>query len=593
MTLPVLLLFGIIPNSLATYQNGASINVTDTISTQSEFDALMKKASLRKEVDAYLTEGIYTIDGSKPIYTKFKLNGDGAVLTQKNKILTKKDAIRETSTHYVCPIKNLGIFSLFVDSDGRIIPISEDVDSESKVNYITEDVIPIESKESSDISKIKLKIPDNLNNLRNQSFSRAFGYIDSWWTAPSFAITHSDAKYFYCELLQPRTKAQFNAYINGEKSAYKENIAFVLYNTSPQTDKIYYTDEYVFIPKHYNQVEIIDYNQDQPLFIPQEEAELRLENIDIINSNYVVFPHKNLKGGITFENCKFRNILQKVINTAYNSDIETISIDRCEFFDCAFIEFIPLIRVFAPNCYGKITNSIFNQYSGGFCFYKNVMQYLYLSSCKEFYIADNIFINNPRGALFLLNGKFDISNNEFYNDSTFNSFPYRNFSRDAGAIYCNKLYGNYIKTTETPDKISLKYNKIHDFYGKSELRGIFIDDGRGDVTCYGNLIFNGQSYSIDSRVNNNDPYSSIRNNYQYNIVDRPYRLMYGDSVPKSDRPILNSNILLFNEDNKVTTQSSNDIRASKYKIDGTNVRIDNKVLKKLPKAVRYMVNSLK
>ena len=69
--------------------------------------------------------------------------------------------------------------------------------------------------------------------------------------------------------------------------------------------------------------------------------------------------------------------------------------------------------------------------------------------------------------------------------------------------------------------------------------------------------------------------------------------MYGDSVPKSDRPILNSNILLFNEDNKVTTQSSNDIRASKYKIDGTNVRIDNKVLKKLPKAVRYMVNSLK
>ena len=197
MTLPVLLLFGIIPNASSAYNNGTSFNVTDTISTQSEFDALMKKASLRKEVDAYLKEGIYTIEGSKPIYTKFKLHGDGAVLTQKNKILTKKDAIRETSTHYVCPIKNLGIFSLFVDSEGKIIPISEDVDSESKVNYITEDVIPIESKDSSDISKIKLRIPDNLNHLRNQSFSRAFGYIDSWWSAPTFAVTHSDTKYFY------------------------------------------------------------------------------------------------------------------------------------------------------------------------------------------------------------------------------------------------------------------------------------------------------------------------------------------------------------------------------------------------------------
>lgn len=589
MILPVLLLFGVTPDASASYKTDSNINVTDTISTQAEFDELIKKASLRQEVDAFLKEGIYTVEGSNPIYTKFKLQGNGAILTQKNKILTKKEAIKETSTHYVCQIENLGIFSLFVDSEGHIIPISEDVDSESKVNYITEDVIPIESKNSSDINKIKLRIPVNLNHLRNQSFSKAFGYIDSWWNAPSFAVTHSDAKYFYCELLQPRTKAQFNSYINGEKNAYKENIAFVLYNISPQPDKIYYTDKYVFIPKAYKEVEIIDYNQNQPLFTPQEEANLLFENIAIINSNYVVFPYKNLKGGIAFENCKFHNILQKVINTAYDSDIENLIIDHCDFLDCAFIEYIPLIRVFAPNCRGKITNCIFNQYTGGFCFYKNVMQYLYLSRCKEFEITGNIFINNPRGSLFLLNGKFDVSNNEFYNDSTFNSFPDRNFSRDAGAIYCNKLYGDYIKTIDTPDKISLMYNKIHDFYGKSELRGIFIDDGRGDVTCYGNLIFNGQSYSIDSRVNNNDPYSSIRNKYQYNIVDRPYRLMYGDSVPKSDRPVLNGNILLFSEDNKVTTRSYNDIRTSEFKIDGTNVRIGNKVLKRLPKTVRNMV----
>lgn len=594
ITLPVLLLFWSIPNALGAERNNTTVNIIDTISNQSEFDALIYKASHRKEVDAYLKEGTYIIEGSNPIYTKFKLRGEGAVLKQRNKILTKKDAIKETSTHYICPIDNIGIFSLFVDTEGNNVAVSEDSEPKSKVNYITEDVVPVYSQNSSEINKIKLKIPDNLNYLRNLSFSKAFGYIDSWWSAPTFAITHSDEDYFYCDLLQPRTKEQFNSFINGEKSQYKKNPSFVIYNVTPQPDRIFYTDKYIYIPKDYNEIEVIDYNQNQPLFIPQEEAKVKFENLDIINSNFIVFSHKNLRGEISFENCKFRNILQQVLNTAYDSNLNRLYINQCEFIDCAFIELNPLIKIIAPNCNGKITNNLFNHYKDGFCFYKNVMQYIYIRNCKDIEISDNIFINNPRGAFFLWSGKIDIVSNEFYNDSTFNSFPDRNFSRDAGAIYCGKLYGNNIITDDNPNKISLRLNKIHDFYGKGDVRGIFIDDGRGDVTCFGNLIFNGQLYSIDSRVDSSDPYSSIRNKYTYNIVAYPYRLTYGDSIRSIDRPILKNNILLFsNGDNKVTTQSHTDIRVSDFKIDGSDVKINNKVLKKLPKEVRNMISPLK
>lgn len=593
MALPVLLFFCCSPDASGADRKTTSKNAVDTISSQSEFNALMKRASQKQEVDAYLKDGTYTIEGTIPIFAKFSLRGDGAVLKQNNKILTKKDAIKETDTHYICPIENLGIFSLFLDHDGNVIRVAEDVDSNSKVNYITEDIIPIESGTSDQVSKIKIKIPENLKRLRNQSFSKAFGYLDSWWSAPIFTITHADNEYFYCDLELPRTKEQFNSYINGEKSQYKKDAAFVIFNTSPQNDRIYYTDKVVYIPKGYNEVEIINYTRKDPLFKPKEKAELLLKNINIVNSNSIVFAQNSMIGGISFENCKFRNILQEVLLTAYDAKLGKLSINHCEFLDCALIESIPIIKIIASNCNGEITNCVFNHYSSGFCFYKNVSEYIYIRKCDKLQIADNIFVNNPRGALFLWNGNVDIVSNEFYNDPTFNSFPDRNFSRDAGAIYCGKLYGEN-PLTNTASKASIRLNKIHDFYGKGDVNGIFIDDGRGDIICYGNLIFNGQNYSIDSRVVKSDPYSSIRNQYLYNIVEYPYRLTYGDDIPQADRPLLNGNILLFTKGtNKATRESKTDIRTPGFKIEGTDVKIDKKILKKLPKEVRDMVSLLK
>ncbi len=157
-----------------------NIAPSDTISTQSEFEALLKNASQRKEVIAFLNKGVYTIEPTQSIYSKFHLSGDGAVIKQKNKILTKKDAIKHTSTHYICPAEIEGIFSLFVDTKGNIIPVAEDVEAGSKVNFTTEDIIPIETQNDSHINKIKIKIPNNLKNLRNKTFDKAFGYIDSW-----------------------------------------------------------------------------------------------------------------------------------------------------------------------------------------------------------------------------------------------------------------------------------------------------------------------------------------------------------------------------------------------------------------------------
>ncbi len=561
----------------------------DTISTQTEFDSLLKRVADRQEVNAYLKGGIYTIQNYQPVYTKFKLRGEGAKIKQKNKILSKKDAIRETTTHYVCPAGNIPAFSLFVDSTGKIIQVSEEVEPESKINFSPSDIIAVKTQDATNLSQIKIKIPKNLEYLKNKTFDGAFGYIDSWWTSPSFMLTHSDAEYFYCDLLMPRKEEQFNSLVNGEMHAYKQLPSFVIYNVVPQAGRVFYDSQYVYIPKEYEEVEIIDSSRSQ-LFSLQENAELDFENISMINTNSIAHTYKNFNGSIKFENCKFKNILKQVLDTYEGNDLQAFSVNGCEFVDCAFIEYVPLIRIKSPNCIGKISDSYFNQYADGFCVYKNVMQYIYIGRCKKFDITDNLFVNNPRGAIFMMYGKFNVTSNEFFNDSVFNSYNYRNFSRDAGAIYCNRLYEDYIKTKDNPNKISLKLNKIHDFYGKGDVNGIFIDDGRGDVTCYGNLIFNGQAYSIDSRVVTSDPYSSIRNNFEYNIVAYPYRLTYGEKIPKSDRPKLNHNILLFTGiENKTTQPSKNDINVSKFEIDGSNVKLDRKILKKLPKDIRKIL----
>lgn len=565
---------------------------TDTVQTQIEFNDLLNKASHKQEIDAYLKPGIYIVDESQSIYTKFNLKGNSASIKQRNKIFTKADAVKETLTHYICPAENINEFSLFIDDTGNIIPVSEEVDSQSKINFVTSDIISIENDSAQYINHIKIKIPDNLSHLKNRTFEKSFGYIDSWWTAPTFLLSHSDSIYFYCNLSQRRERSQYNAYINGEKFQYNQNISCVIYNIEPKESMLFFDKEYIYIPKKYDRIEIIDSNN-KPLFITQDDAEVKFEGINIVNSSSVFQAGKNTSS-INLLNCNFHNILKQAFDTRYKSNLKNLNLVGCRFSNCAFLDGIPLINISAPECVGNIANCIFNQYESGFCFYKNTAQNIYIVHCKKFEITRNLFFNAPRGGLFLLNGKIEVVSNEFFNNSIFNSYPYRNFSRDAGAIYCSRLYDDSRIKDDNPNQILLKLNKIHDFYGKGDVRGIFIDDGRGDVTCYGNLIYNGQSYSIDSRVTKTDCYSSIRNKYQFNILAYPYRLTYGDSLVAKDRPIISHNILLFKDkEYKATTPAQTDINISNFEINSKDVKIDDNIWMTLPKDIRELVSPLK
>ena len=565
---------------------------TDIIQTQAEFDNLLEKASHKYEINAYLKPGIYIVNKSQPIYTKFNLRGNTANIRQKNQIFTKKDAIRRTPTHYICPAENINEFSIFVDNDGNIIPLSEEVDTKTKINIVTDDIVCVEDDHNQYIERIKIRIPENLYYLRNRKFDKTFGYIDSWWSAPSFIVSHSDSIYFYCDLSQKRELRQYNAYINGEKFQYNQNIAFVIYNVEPKAGRLFFDKKFIYIPKEYDQIEIID-SKSKPLFVLQENADVKFEEINIVNTTSVFQTNRNSKS-LVLINCNFHNILKQAIDTRYKTNLKSLNLAGCHFSNYSFLDGIPLLNISAPECNGNITNSIFNQYESGFCFYKNTAQNIYISHCKGFKINNNLFFNTSRGGLFLLNGKIEVVSNEFFNDSIFNSYPSRNFSRDAGAIYCSRLYNRFKTQDDNLNKIQLKLNKIHDFYGKGDVRGIFIDDGRGDVACYGNLIYNGQSYSIDSRAINTDNYSSIRNEYQYNILAYPYRLTYGDSIETKNRPIINHNVLLFMDNEcKVTTPSHTDIQISNFEINNTDIKIDSQAWEKLPEDIRELVNPLK
>ena len=63
--------------------------------------------------------------------------------------------------------------------------------------------------------------------------------------------------------------------------------------------------------------------------------------------------------------------------------------------------------------------------------------------------------------------------------------------------------------------ILLENNLIYGAYAYGrDARGIFIDDGRGDVTCNNNVILNTQSFSIDSRNVKRHDASSVRVRYK-------------------------------------------------------------------------------
>ena len=134
-------------------------------------------------------------------------------------------------------------------------------------------------------------------------------------------------------------------------------------------------------------------------------------------------------------------------------------------------------------------------------------------------------------------------------------FKDRNLSSDLGLVYVNHFTNDAgIAIDNTQNIVLLENNLMYGAYAYgNDARGIFIDDGRGDVACRNNVVLDCQRYSIDSRdARSYVPTSSVRNSLENNYLGTPFRLAAGEGVPEKDRPRQSGNVMLTDGQNIIT-----------------------------------------
>ena len=534
-----------------------------TITGQKDFDEWANKEDRESKIviDSILPLAVsdtIVLNGNVEIY------GKNCTLTCKSEKYSLASAVSINSTHYTCRLhSNIECFSLFRYKDKVLTP-TESSDRGTLCNLTEKDAVYVTD------TTFKLPISDNLAHLSDKTFSNAFGWIDSWYFCTPFKVNRSDGEYFYCESFSDIPQDVFANEVNGERR-YSSPLSYVLYNM--EESSVYYDDEYIHIPLSYEEISVIHFNG-KPLF-KSNGFSLKAFNVNVedccqfaeISNSYM-----------HLDNCTFNYVLGTCIRLL--SPVEDCVFERCSFRNCTIspsgraciLEEGQGKKIRVDNCFLKKYDDI--------CLYKNASGGVIVWG-SELEVCNSTFINFCRDHVYVNRPNTVIYNNRIFNTHEFNSKALRNLSRDFGGIYVNHFSFDADEITNNTTRALIHHNIILNIMGKGDARGIFIDDGRGDVVCECNII-DGQFFSIDARKAGNTELSSCRVQYKNNILLSPYRLEYGESLTSPDIPVLSDNICTFTEDSlksnvtKAGNIYTNDIR---YEIsnDTCNVQCDRKL----------------
>ena len=240
------------------------------------------------------------------------------------------------------------------------------------------------------------------------------------------------------------------------------------------------------------------------------------------------------------------------IDRIEDSSIRPAIISNCNFSQCSLLsEYVIEFKTPVSNDnYIEFLNNTVSRYPTGIVNYKNV------DGCVRVYgntiIKDNVIFNTPRCHIYIGSGIVKVQKNYMYNTDSFNKKEERNLSNDMGIIYCNHVYSDELEALRNnTHHILIEDNLLYGSYAYGgDARGVFIDNGRGDVECKNNIIINTQLYSIDAR-NTFQNAASVRNRYEGNAVTTKYRLAAGSSIKGGDKPVTKKNYVLNNEINNV------------------------------------------
>ena len=572
---------------------------TYVVSNQKQFEYVVDKINNRERMIINLADGVYYLNKSIISKAPIEIRGSNATITCVKD--PRKSFLQSTDYHNIYKTKfNLHLFPLFLDREGNILKVSESVIDSVSVNF-AEDDIPVPSGYEAGAT-VRIPIPHNLLHLKNKVFKRAYGYFDCGWKIVNFKMVESNDRYFVCHTLKTCTINDYQF----DKNHYHKPVRFVVYNAEVKPGAIYYDDEKLYIPQNIDKIRCVYSSTDNQSSIAiNTYSDISIEGICFEGFSGITV-HSKKQDICVIKNCLFKNNLGsglKIIKENGGGTQKAI-IENCSFEKCALYKdfVVSLCSGFDNHQCIEMRNCKVTRYPDNEIIYKNTSGAVYVRG--DVALIGNVIFNTPRCHLYLTKGKIVVNGNLIYNSDKFYDKPARNTSSDWGLIYCNHIYKN------TKDALLNKKNRIlienNLLYGASayggNARGVFIDDGRGDVECINNIILNTQLYSIDSRNVSLHGASSVRNKYMGNIVTSKYRLMAGNEIRKSDLPEVKRNLLVANQKNRIvnTRIIDNDICMGKIGgvfFDEDKIKVPRelyKVIKRSPAwdfSKRYIVCS--
>lgn len=521
---------------------------TVKVCTQAEFDAVAERINNGEEMVIKLTRKTFwlkkPINATAPLYIK----GRNATITCYTECFDGKSAIREEGEYYVfVPETAINPYSLFFDRNGEIVEVSESVDEAIGVN-LTDEVVS-EGNTRSAGTEAKLPIPEYLGHMKNRSFDKAFGYMDCGWHTINFLLEKADGEYFYCKTLNNCRTGNFSY----DKNVYKKPVRFVIYNAEKKHGGVYYDGHCLYIPKSVGAVYMLNcknYETSTPDIVVS--SDFSMKGVKIVG--YGGFEVGSKASALCeISDCQFKNCLGCGLKVTRKKDnaVREANIKNCTFSAVSLFagHGIDLISPFDGGNYINMTSCTVTRYPKDWVTYKNANGGIWVQGNAS--ITGNVVYNTPRCHLYFNKGVIVAKGNVLYNTDAFNDQEYRNLSSDWGLVYCNHIFENTQEAMNNQThSILLEGNLL---YGSrtyiNEARGIYIDDGRGDVVCKNNIILNTQSFSIDSRNVKLTDASSARNRYEGNIVTSRYKLAAGPAVKGGDTPVTKGNLLLDEKEN--------------------------------------------
>ena len=580
-------LISFLPFFLLTLLSLPSASTTVSVSTQEQFDAVVQRINNGEKMDVTLSSNTFVLKTQIKANSYLHLEGKNSTITCFTEYFDSRSALREDEEYYVfSPQTTISPYSLFYDKGGNIIDVVESVDKELDVN-LADGIIA--DNDMSTGSLVKIPIPRHLQHLKNRVFDDAFGYFDCGWQVVKFLLEKSDKEFFYCKTLERCRTGNYSF----DKSNYKKPIRFVIYNAEKKPGAIFYDKKHLYIPKTVGSVYLLNssgYISSTPNILAK--SGFSMKGVRFIGYGGV---EVNSKASVLCEiiDCQFKNCLGCALKITRQKDsvIKEAIVKNCTFTDCSLLsgDLVTLESPFIGGNFICISSCSLTRYSDNRVTYKNPAGAIWVRGNAT--VLGNEVYNTPRCHLYFNGGVIEAKGNVLYNTDEFNTHTYRNLSSDWGLIYCNHVFSD---TKEALDnkihRILLENNFLYGAYTYGNAaRGIYIDNGRGDVECRNNIILNTQSYSIDSRNVSLTDASSVRNRYFGNIATSRYQLVAGPAVRGNDVPIISGNILLDAQDNvtrgvKVAEQDSRyDQDAECYFKDG-RVMVSRALYKKLKRS---------